>query len=112
MENEVHRMSGNTSHDVIIAVVNKGNSQELVEAAKAAGARGGTVLNGRRTGMGGAANIFGMPIQAEKEIVAIIVSREIKHNVMKAINESFGFHNEAHGIVFSMPVDSVTGIEQ
>lgn len=112
MENEVNKMSGNTSHDVIIAVVNKGNSQELVEVAKSAGARGGTVLNGRRTGMGGAANIFGMSVQAEKEIVAIIVSREIKHGVMKAINESFGFHNEAHGIVFSMPVDSVAGIEQ
>ena len=111
MENEVDKMSESITHDVIIAIVDKGNSEELIEVAKDAGATGGTVINARRSGMGDAIKFLDIPVQGEKEIIAILTKREIKHNIMNAINDSYGIKTQAHGIVLSLPVDSMIGLD-
>lgn len=111
MEKEVDKMSMHADHDLIIAVINQGYSDDLMVAAKAAGATGGTVIHARRIGLEEAVKFFGIPIQAEKEIVAILTSRDTKAAIMKAISKSCGMKTDARGIVFSLPVDNVAGLE-
>ena len=41
----------------------------------------------------------------------IIVSSEIKDNVLKALNLAVGLDTDGQGIAFSMPVDRVIGIK-
>lgn len=110
METKADIISENTAHSVILAIVNHGCSQSLVEAVKAAGAKGGTVINARRTGVEEAIGILGIPVQSEKEIVMILTKRESKMDIMNTINESFGLKSKAQGIVLSLPVDGVMGI--
>lgn len=111
MENETERLNVETvKHDLLIAVVNQGCSEELMEVAKAAGAGGGTVLNARRTGLDDAATFLGMPVQAQKDIIMILTDRKLKMAIMKVINHGFGINTPARGIVFSLPVDSVAGL--
>lgn len=111
MENESENINdGIVKHDLIIAVVNQGFSEDLMEAAKAAGAGGGTVVNARRTGLDDGSTFLGMPVQAQKDIIMLLIDRSHKMAVMKAINHSFGLGSEARGIIFSMPVDSVAGL--
>jgi nitrogen regulatory protein PII len=82
-----------------------------MDAAKSAGARGGTVLHARGTGAREAETFFGITVQEEKEIVMILVPAEIKADVLHALYHAVGLNTPGHGIAFSLPVDEVVGID-
>ena len=98
-------------HEMIFCIVNAGFSELVMDAAREAGARGGTVIHGRGTANKEAEEKFKIPIQPDKEVVMIIVSSEIKDNVLKALNLAVGLDTDGQGIAFSMPVDRVIGIK-
>jgi len=97
-------------HDLIVAIINQGYSDDLMEKARAAGATGGTVVELRRLGEEDAMKFFGISVHTEKEAVAIIAKREDKAEIMRAINQFYGLTSEARGILFSLPVENLTGI--
>ena len=103
-------MANEFSHDLILSIVNKGFSDELMNTARAAGATGGTVINARGQAHEGAVKFFGVSVQDEKEIVIIVTSKEQKVAIMRAISEAHGLNSEAQAIVFSLPVDDVLGL--
>ena len=109
-QKEEIKAAGEPIYDLIVAVINEGFSGDLMDAAKAAGAGGGTIIHGRRIGEGEIVKFFGIPIQEEKEIVAILARREEKREIMQAIVDACGVRTEAKGILFSMHADSVTGL--
>ena len=94
---------------LVTAVVNRGFSNDVMVAAREAGARGGTVIHSRQLLNEDSTNFWGVSMQEEKDILLIITDIENKITIMKAIGESFGINSEAKGIVLSMPIDSVTG---
>jgi nitrogen regulatory protein PII len=110
-ENKEKSMESNAiTHDLIVAAVNHGFSDELMNTARGAGASGGTVINARGQGHEGAVKFFGIPVQDEKELILILTSREKKVPLMKAICEAHGLNTSAQGIIFSLPVDNVMGL--
>ncbi len=96
---------------LITAIVNQGYSDEVMDAARAAGASGGTLVHSRRIGNREALGLWGMGIQEEKEILFIVAKGENKLEIMKAIGDKYGMHSDAKGIVLSLPIDMVLGIE-
>lgn len=103
------RMS-DINHVLITAIVNRGFSGDVMDAARAAGAKGGTVIHSRRVRDEQSTALFGMNVQEEQEIVLILAEAENKLPIMTRISEQCGTHSEAQGIVMSMPCDEVTGI--
>ncbi|NLG26032.1 MAG: P-II family nitrogen regulator [Clostridiales bacterium] len=97
-------------YELIVTVVNRGFADLAVDAARAEGARGGTILHARGAGANDAGRFFGVSIQPEREVVLILVPGEIKQRVMRAISEHAGQHTGGHGIAFSLPVDGVAGL--
>lgn len=97
-------------HDLIFAIVNRGFADEVMSAAKGAGAFGGTVVNARGTGTNELQEFFGSVIQPEKEIVMILTEREKRNPIMEAICRDAGLSKPGKGICFSLPVDAVSGI--
>lgn len=97
-----------TKHALITAVVNRGFSGDVMNAARSAGAMGGTVIHSRQMGDQEATAMWGA--DEEKEIVMILADVESRLPIMRSISESCGMHSEAKGLVMSMPIDSVTGI--
>lgn len=95
---------------MIITVVDKGNTEVVMNAARTAGASGGTVVRAKGTGAE-IAKFFGVSISEEKELVYIVVGRESRDAIMKAIMEKAGTNTNAHGVIFTLPVDSVAGIK-
>ncbi len=110
IENEVEKMKSNTALTLILSVINQGYSEELMEAARTAGASGGTVVNARRLGCHEDMNFFGISAQAEKEMVLIVAEKEKKVDIMKAINAKCGLSSEAQGLTLSLPVDHAVGL--
>lgn len=109
-EMEVERVEEKLSKAVlIITVCDKGNTDLVMDAAREAGATGGTVVKAHGTGAE-IAKFFGVTICEEKEMVYIVSKREERDKIMYAIMEKAGKDSEAHGVVFSLPVESVVGI--
>ena len=99
-----------SKHEMIMCIVNAGFSETVMEAAKSAGARGGTILNGRGTANKEAESFFHIAIQPEKEVVMILVDKEIKDSVLHALYQKAGLDTMGQGIAFSLPVDEVVGL--
>ena len=99
----------NHAHSLIVTIVNRGFTDQVMDAASRAGARGGTVLHARGAGQEEAATFFGITIQPEKEVVMILVRRDQKQAVMQAIAKEAGLSAPGHGLSFSLPVDQVEG---
>ncbi len=96
--------------EVILCIVNKGFADHAMDAARAAGAKGGTILHGRGTASPDAEKLFGITIQPEKEIVMILVAGKIRDAVLKALYDGVGTGTEARGIAFTLPVEQTVGL--
>lgn len=96
-----------SNHQLIITIINKGCSKIVMDAARGAGATGGTVLNGL-----GTANqleqLIGLNIPNEKEIVFIVVKAGDMAKILAAIKTEAGRTSAAQGITFSLPVGDFT----
>ncbi len=97
-------------HSLIAAIVNQGYSDDVMQAAREAGASGGTVIHGRRVAGEKVVNTWGLSLQDEREIVFILVKNDGKRDVMQVIADQCGMHSEAKGLVISMPVDNILGL--
>ena len=98
------------NHEVILAIVNSGFAEEVMDVARENGARGGTILNARGLAREDAAVFFGITLHAEKEIVMIVVEKSIRDDILNAIYKQMGMGKKAQGIAFSLPVSDVAGL--
>ena len=100
------------THEVIFAIVNSGYAEDVMDVAREQGARGGTILNARGVARQEAAAFFGITLHTEKEILMIVVEKEIRDRVLNAIYKEMGMAKAAQGIAFSLPVSDVAGLVQ
>ena len=98
------------NHEVIFAIVNSGYAEDAMEVAREQGVRGGTILNARGVAREAEAAFFGITIHAEKEILMMVVEKEIRDQVLNALYKQMGMGKKAQGIAFSLPVSDVAGL--
>ena len=102
----------NGKYELIVAIVNHGFEEEVMSAARAAGARGGTVFNARGTATSDdEVKFLGINLHPHKEIVFILTDSNKKNDIMQAIKDNAGLATPGSGIVFTMPVESVLGVD-
>ena len=97
-------------HEVVFAIVNAGYAEDVMEVARQQGVRGGTILNARGVLKEEAAAFFGITLHADKEILMMVVEKEIRDKVLNAIYKEMGMAKKARGIAFSLPVSDVAGL--
>ena len=100
------------NHEVVFAIVNTGFAEDVMDVAREQGVRGGTILNARGVVNEDAAAFFGITLHADKEILMMVVEREIRDRVLNAIYKEMGMEKKAKGIAFSLPVSDVAGLVQ
>ena len=98
-------------YDLIVAIVNKGTTDLVMNAARKAGSTGGTITVARGTGNPELAQFYGLAIQPEKEMVFIVVKKEIKDQVMKSVYDEAGLGTTGQGILFSLPITKAVGLD-
>ena len=98
------------NHEVIFAIVNSGFAEDVMDIARELGVRGGTILNARGVAGQEAAAFFGITLHTEKEILMMVVEKDIRDNVLNAIYKQMGMAKKARGIAFSLPVSDVAGL--
>lgn len=94
----------------ISVIVDLGLSDDVIEAARKGGARGGTILHGHGSAKEEHAKLFGFQIVPEKEMVIILAPVEIVENVIEAINERLNLQEAGNGILYVEPVSETRGL--
>ncbi|MCI8534897.1 MAG: P-II family nitrogen regulator [Hungatella sp.] len=99
-----------TKYELLVVIANQGYSNMIMDAAKRAGAGGGTVIHARGTGMERAESFFGVSLASEKEIIFIVSRTNQRSDIMKAVMRDAGMESKAKSIIFSLPVTSTAGL--
>lgn len=102
----------NMECELIVAIVNHGFEEDVMVAARGAGAKGGTVFNARGTATADdEVKFLGITLHPNKEIVFILTNQQDKVAIMKAIKEKVGLATPGAGILFTLPVESTLGVD-
>lgn len=105
-------MEKELTHELIVVITNQGYTDRVMDAARAAGATGGTSVHAKGTGTELAKKFFGVSIAAEKELIFILTKAEDRKPIMKAVMAQAGMKTEAQSLVFSLPVSDIAGLRQ
>ena len=99
-----------TKHELLVTIANQGYTDLIMDAARAAGAAGGTVIHAKGTGMEGAERFLGVSLGKEKELILIVSKTADKNKIMRAVMDKAGLSTKAKSIIFSLPVTSTAGM--
>lgn len=98
-------MEQKSENSLILVVVNQGYTEEVMNTARAAGARGGTVLRSRWSGEGDASSLYGVALQEEAEMIFIVTSTEKRNVIMETIQKKHGRDSEAGAMICSIGLE-------
>lgn len=96
---------------VILASVKSDITDKVVDAAKATGATGATIIHARGTGIREAKTFFGLSLEAQTDIIMFLLEERLVSKVLKTIGNVGEFDKPGTGIAFVLPVDQVIGLE-
>ena len=99
-----------TKYELLAVIANQGYTEQIMDAARAVGAGGGTVIHAKGTGMEAARKFLGFSLASEKEIVLMVASSDRKNDIMRAVMDLCGLNAEAKAVAFSLPVTAVAGM--
>ena len=94
-------------NSMILVTVNQGFTEEVMDTARKAGARGGTIIHARWAGSESTEEFYGIKVQQEKEIIAIVSPASKRKEIMEAISSNHGMKTEARGTVISIGIEDM-----
>ena len=106
------RMEREQTHELIVVITNQGCTDKVMDAARAAGATGGTSIHAKGTGAELARRFLGVSIAAERELIFILARKEDRSPIMKGVMSQAGIHSAAQSLAFSLPVSDIAGLRQ
>lgn len=109
-EKEEESILKETKQELLVVIANQGYTEFIMDAAREAKAIGGTVIHAKGTGMKKSEQFLGVSLAAEKEIIFMVVKREDKNEIMRAIMDMAGIESKAKAIMFSLPVTETAGM--
>lgn len=109
-KNDGERGVRKSMYQLIITIVNRGNAGDVIDAAKAAGSKGGTIINARGSGIHETQRLFNMDIEPEKEMVMILSKEDITESIVESIRVALKIDQPGNGIIFIQDVNQTYGI--
>lgn len=99
-----------TDRELIVIIGNQGYNEMIMDAARDAGAYGGTVVHARGTGMERAEKFLGISLASEKDMIFIVTKTTQRDRIMQSVMLKAGMETPAKAIVFSLPVSDTAGL--
>ncbi len=96
---------------LILSSVKTTVTDDIVDAAKEAGATGATIIPARGTGIREAKTFFGLTLEAQTDIVMFLVEEHLVHTILDSIKKAGKFEKPGTGIAFTLPIENVIGLE-
>lgn len=102
-------MNHNSKMKALFIILNAGYADELVSLLREAGASGATILTSRGEGVRHE-SFMGITVDSEKEVIVCVAEEDIAQKAMMLVKERMGMQSPVHSICFTMPIDTVVGI--
>ena len=99
-----------TKYELLVVIANQGYSEKIMDAARKVHAAGGTIIHAKGTGSQMAEKFMGVTLVPEKEMVFIVVRKDKKNDIMRAIMDQAGPGTKAGTVMFSLPVTDTAGM--
>ena len=112
MSQKAKEGEGEIMYQLITAIVEKGKAEEVVEAAISAGSKGGTIMNGRGSGVHETSKLFAMDVEPEREIVMILSEKEQTEAIISAIQKKMKLEEAGNAILYVQDVNQAYGLHQ
>jgi nitrogen regulatory protein PII len=96
---------------LVLASVKNHLTDDVVDAAKEAGATGATIIPARGTGMHEARSFFGLSLESQTDIIMFVVEEHVVEGLLDAIGTAGHFKEPGTGIAFVLPIEHVCGLE-
>lgn len=93
-----------------LAIVDRVKAEDVIDAATKAGSKGGTIINGRGSGIHETKKLFLMDIEPEKEIVIILSEVDLTEAIVSSIRTHLRIDEPGNGIIFVQDVNKTYGI--
>lgn len=91
-------------------IVDLGSGDDVIEAAREAGSRGGTIIHGHGSATEEHAKLFGFQIVPEKELVIILIPNEVVEPVVRNINDKLELSEFGNGILYVEDIVQTVGL--
>ena len=98
------------SHQLIIAIMNHGYADDVMDTARDAGAPGGTVLKAHGAGWKQAEKFLGITLQPDKDLLMILAPEKDCAGILSAVVERHGPGHDARTVAFALPVSHAAGL--
>ena len=109
-EPQEQKEAGQVMHQLITIVVEKGQAEDVIDAATKAGSRGGTIINARGSGIHETSKVFSMEIEPEKEVVLVLSEEQQTDAIVQNIRKELQIEQPGNGIIFVQTVEDAFGI--
>ena len=97
---------------LIIAFVEDEKTDDIMNAAREAGATGATVIsNARGEGMRGHKTFFGLSLATQRDMILLLVEQHLSRHILEHIGEVGEFDSKpGTGIAIQIDVDDAVGV--
>ncbi|PKM30780.1 MAG: transcriptional regulator [Gammaproteobacteria bacterium HGW-Gammaproteobacteria-11] len=96
---------------VLVAMLAEDLEEQAIEVAKAAGAGGMTILNGRGLGAEQKKTFFGLTYEGSQSVLILVLEKKLSLRVMKRLVAELDLNNHSRGVVFTLPLEHIAGID-
>ena len=96
---------------LIITTVKSELTEQILKAAKKAGAPGSTIVPAHGTGIHEAKSFFGLELDIASDMIFFLTEKHLVDNILEAISKEGKFDEPGTGIAFVMPVTKTVGLQ-
>ncbi len=98
---------------MIVGFVEDDKTDDVLDAARAAGATGATVINNARgEGLKKSKTFFGLSLDTQRDVILLLVEEHLSRHILEEIGRVGQFdENPGTGIAFQIDVDDAIGVK-
>ena len=100
-------MENQSKNSLILVTCVRGSADQIMVTAREQGARGGTVIKARWSGMEELERGYDLELTAERDIVAIVVPNDKREAIMEAVNAAHGLRTPEQAMTCSAPIEQL-----
>lgn len=95
--------------DLIVGFVNPKITEKVIATAKASGATGDVIIQGKGSGME-QSSFLGLSIQDKTDIVLFVVEEHHTRKIIKSVSKECNIEEPGNGILIVLNIDKVAGL--
>lgn len=92
---------------LVACMVEHGRGDDVIKAARDAGAAGAIVYHARGVGARERLGILGIALEADKDVVHVLVPADQQEFIIQHIYSTAGLDRPGAGILYAIPLDKV-----